>query len=209
MTIEGLVQSKNPFSKTRLVNVPESAKLGEIVLAEIRLAADSLIRGAQPSVENRSQPLHHIRSAVGEINVVEEMKRRDAVLGGEGNGGVIVPELHYGRDALAGTAMILQHLVDTGAALSDLVAGMPRYEIVKLKTDIGDSDADAMLARLADQYRDARISLVDGVKIDLDEGWVHMRKSNTEPIIRVYAEAETRDAATSLGERFMLELTST
>lgn len=148
------------------------------------------------------------RSAVGEINVVEEMKRRGAVLGGEGNGGVIVPDLHYGRDALAGTAMILQHLVDSDAALSEIVADMPAYRIVKLKTEIGDSDPEAMLARLAEKYADERLSLVDGVKIDLDEGWVHMRRSNTEPIIRVYAEAGTREQATALGERFMRELTS-
>lgn len=148
------------------------------------------------------------RSAVGEINVVEEMKRQEAALGGEGNGGVIVPDLHYGRDALAGTAMILQHLVDTGTALSAVVADMPSYEIVKLKTEIGDSDPDAMLSRLAKRYADEKLSLVDGVKIDLEEGWVHMRKSNTEPIIRVYAEARTREEATALGERFMDELTS-
>ncbi|NNF03566.1 MAG: phosphoglucosamine mutase [Rhodothermales bacterium] len=148
------------------------------------------------------------RSAVGEINVVEEMKRRGAALGGEGNGGVIVPDLHYGRDALAGTAMILQHLVDTDASLSEIIETLPAYEIVKLKTDIGDSDPEAMLSRLADRYADERISLVDGVKIDLEEGWVHMRRSNTEPIIRVYAEAATRRSATALGERFMAELTA-
>ena len=148
------------------------------------------------------------RSAVGEINVVEEMKRRGAVLGGEGNGGIIVPDLHYGRDALAGTAMVLQHLVDEGAALSGIVADLPTYQIVKLKTEIGEADPEAMLSRLAERYAGERISLVDGVKIDLEEGWVHLRKSNTEPIIRVYAEARTRDEAASLGERFMRELTA-
>lgn len=146
------------------------------------------------------------RSAVGEINVVEEMKRVGAVIGGEGNGGVILPDLHYGRDALVGAALILQHLADSDSTLSDLVASMPDLKIVKMKTDIGDRDPDALLARMASSHKDERISTVDGVKIDLDEGWVHLRKSNTEPIIRVYAEAETSEAAKALGERFMAEL---
>ncbi len=146
------------------------------------------------------------RSAVGEINVVEEMKRVGAAIGGEGNGGVILPDLHYGRDALVGVALILQHLVDSGSTLSELVASMPDLKIVKMKTDIGDLDPDALLARMAKAYQGERTSTIDGVKIDLDEGWVHMRKSNTEPIIRVYAEAETDAAAKTLGERFMAEL---
>jgi len=146
------------------------------------------------------------RSAVGEINVVERMKEVGAAIGGEGNGGVILPDLHYGRDALVGTALILQHLANTGLALSEWVAQMPVYHIVKLKTDIGDKNPEALLARMADLYSGERISTIDGVKIDLDEGWVHMRKSNTEPIIRVYAEASSAEAATALGERFMTEL---
>lgn len=146
------------------------------------------------------------RSAVGEINVVERMKEVGAAIGGEGNGGVILPDLHYGRDALVGTALILQHLANTGAALSEWVADMPVYHIVKLKTDIGDKDPEALLAMMAERYAGERISTIDGVKIDLDEGWVHMRKSNTEPIIRVYAEASSAEDATALGERFMSEL---
>jgi len=146
------------------------------------------------------------RAAVGEINVVEEMKRRGAVIGGEGNGGVILPALHHGRDALVGTAMVLQHLADTGHSLSDVRKGLPRYDIVKMKTDIGDRDPGALLDTMAKRYADARISTIDGVKIDLDEGWVHLRRSNTEPIIRVYAESTSADAARALGERFMGEL---
>jgi phosphomannomutase len=148
------------------------------------------------------------RSAVGEINVVERMKEVGATIGGEGNGGVILPDLHYGRDALVGTALILQHLANTGLKLSEWVADMPVYHIVKLKTDIGEKDPDALLARMAERYAGERISTIDGVKVDLDEGWVHMRKSNTEPIIRVYAEASTAEAATGLGTRFMAELLS-
>ena len=146
------------------------------------------------------------RSAVGEINVVEEMKRTGAVIGGEGNGGVILPDLHYGRDALIGVALIVQHLTDQGNALSELLRDLPKLQMVKLKTDIGDLDPDEVLLRMANRYRNERISTIDGVKIDFDEGWVHLRKSNTEPIIRVYAEALSEEGTTALAHRFMTEL---
>ncbi|MBT3448370.1 MAG: phosphoglucosamine mutase [Bacteroidetes Order II. Incertae sedis bacterium] len=146
------------------------------------------------------------RSAVGEINVVEKMKACNAAIGGEGNGGVILPQLHYGRDALIGTALILQHLVQTGKRLSELIHELPNLEIVKMKTDIGSLNPDDLLQKMAAKYASERISTIDGVKIDFDAGWVHMRKSNTEPIIRVYAEAQTAEEAKSLGERFMGEL---
>ncbi len=134
------------------------------------------------------------------------MNEVGAAIGGEGNGGVILPDLHYGRDALVGAALILQHLANTGLKLSEWVAQMPVYHIAKLKTDIGELDPDSLLARMADTYGGEKISTIDGVKIDLDEGWVHMRKSNTEPIIRVYAEAGSAEAANQLGQRFMGEL---
>lgn len=146
------------------------------------------------------------RSSVGEINVVEEMKRRDAVIGGEGNGGVILPALHYGRDALVGVAMVLQHLVEENTSLSGLVESLPALKIVKMKTDIWTLNPDALLADMAKKYANERISTIDGVKIDFAEGWVHMRKSNTEPIIRVYAEAPSSEQAEALGKRFMKEL---
>jgi phosphomannomutase len=146
------------------------------------------------------------RSAVGEINVVEKMKEVGAAIGGEGNGGVILPDLHYGRDALVGAALILQRLADTGASLSEWVADMPVYHMAKTKTNIGSLDPEALLARMADRYSGERISTIDGVKIDLDEGWVHMRKSNTEPIIRVYTEAGSSQAAQAMAARFMQEL---
>jgi phosphomannomutase len=147
------------------------------------------------------------RSAVGEINVVEEMKRTGARIGGEGNGGVILSALHNGRDALIGTAFILQHLVNQGRALSAVVADLPTYHMAKLKTDIAGHDPDVLLDRMARRYS-GTVSTLDGVKVDLDEGWVHMRRSNTEPIIRVYAEAASPEAAHALGERFMAELLS-
>ena len=146
------------------------------------------------------------RSAVGEINVVEEMKARSAVIGGEGNGGVILPALHYGRDALVGVAMILQYLTEKGRSLSDVLAEIPPLHMVKMKTNIGSLNPDTLLSAMAEKYKNERISTIDGVKIDFETGWVHMRKSNTEPIIRVYAEASSKQAAEGLGRRFMEEL---
>lgn len=146
------------------------------------------------------------RSAVGEINVVKKMQEVNAVLGGEGNGGVILPELHYGRDALVGVAMVLQHLANEKAQLSEIRRSLPSYTIVKSKTPIGDLNPDALLHTLANRYRHERISTVDGLKIDFEEGWVHLRKSNTEPIMRVYAESNAPDAARLLANRFMDEL---
>jgi phosphomannomutase len=150
------------------------------------------------------QPVH--RSAVGEVNVVEAMRAHDAVLGGEGNGGVILPALHYGRDALAGAALVLQHLAETGQSLSEIGADYPEYHISKNKLPLDGLDAADVLGALAERYADERISTVDGVKIDFDEGWVHLRTSNTEPILRIYTEARTRDEAEALAERFKREL---
>lgn len=146
------------------------------------------------------------RSAVGEINVVKKMQEVEAVLGGEGNGGVILPDLHYGRDALVGVAMVLQHLANEECSLSALCKRLPAYAIAKKKIELGGYNADRLLARMGDVYRDERVSTIDGVKIDLDEGWVHLRKSNTEPVMRIYAEASTLEEATVLADRFMGEL---
>lgn len=146
------------------------------------------------------------RAPVGEINVVNRMREVGAVLGGEGNGGVILPELHYGRDALVGTALVLQFLADTGRSLSELIQDYPRYAISKNKLPLDRIDADTVLARMAERYADERITLVDGVKIDFEQGWVHLRKSNTEPIIRVYSEAPSADEADGLARRFIEEM---
>lgn len=146
------------------------------------------------------------RSAVGEINVVKKMQEVGAILGGEGNGGVILPDLHYGRDALVGVAITLQHLANEKLTLSEVGAALPTYVMSKMKTPIGDHDPDELLSQMAERYREEKISTVDGVKIDFPDRWVHLRKSNTEPIIRVYAEAPTATEANELGERFMEEL---
>jgi phosphomannomutase len=146
------------------------------------------------------------RSAVGEINVVKKMQEVGAVLGGEGNGGVILPDLHYGRDALVGVAMVLQHLASEQTTLSQVHADLPRYEIVKDKLPLGDMDAEDLLRQMAERYSGEKISTVDGVKIDFEGGWVHLRPSNTEPILRVYAEDETEAKARERATRFKQEL---
>lgn len=129
-------------------------------------------------------------AAVGEVNVVAKMKETGAVIGGEGNGGVIYPESHYGRDALVGVAIFLSLLAKSGKKVSELRKTYPQYEIVKNKIQLTpDLDVDAILASVKEKFADEKITDIDGVKIDFVESWVHLRKSNTEPIIRIYAEA--------------------
>lgn len=148
-------------------------------------------------------------SAVGEVNVTEIMKRFDAVIGGEGNGGIIVPELHYGRDALVGIALFLSHLVKSNMTCSELRATYPNYYMSKQKAALTpDTDVDAILARVAEDNEGGEVSTVDGVKIDFEESWVHMRKSNTEPIIRFYSEAKTQAEADALANKFVLKVSS-
>jgi phosphomannomutase len=143
-------------------------------------------------------------SAVGEVNVVAEMKRTNAVIGGEGNGGVIYPACHYGRDALVGIALFLSHLAHLNMKVSELRRTLPDYCISKNRIDLTpDTDIDAILARVKELYRNERINDRDGVKIDFAQDWVHLRKSNTEPIIRVYSEAATMEAADEIGKKIM------
>ncbi|MGN0208299.1 MAG: phosphoglucosamine mutase [Paludibacteraceae bacterium] len=138
-------------------------------------------------------------SAVGEVNVTTEMKATGAVIGGEGNGGVIYPASHYGRDALVGIALFLSHLAHKGCTVSELRATYPNYCISKNRIDLTpEIDVDAILAKVKELYKNERVNDKDGVKIDFADGWVHLRKSNTEPIIRVYSEAATMDEADAL-----------
>ncbi len=140
-------------------------------------------------------------AAVGEVNVVTEMKRTGAVIGGEGNGGVIYPELHYGRDALVGVALFLTLLAKSGKKVSELKASYPQYSIAKTKLQLTpEMDVDAILDAVKKHYADERLTTIDGVKIDFAHGWAHLRKSNTEPIIRIYSEAHTMAEAEKLGE---------
>lgn len=140
-------------------------------------------------------------AAVGEVNVVTKMKETGAVIGGEGNGGVIYPELHYGRDALVGVALFLTLLAKEGKKVSELKAGYPKYAIAKNKIQLTpDIDVDAILEAVKKKFSNERITDIDGVKIDFSDSWVHLRKSNTEPIIRIYSEAETMEKADRLAE---------
>ena len=143
-------------------------------------------------------------SAVGEVNVTTKMKEVGAVIGGEGNGGVIYPESHYGRDALVGIALFLSHLAHEGKKVSELRATYPEYCIAKNRIDLTPStDVDAILLKVKELYKNEQINDVDGVKIDFADCWVHLRKSNTEPIIRVYSEAATMEKADEIGKKIM------
>lgn len=146
-------------------------------------------------------------AAVGEVNVVTKMKEVDAVIGGEGNGGVIYPAIHYGRDALAGIALFLTHLAKSGKRISALRAGYPPYFMSKNKiTLIPELDVDGLLDVMQQRYRETPHSTIDGLKIDFEEGWVHLRKSNTEPIIRIYSEGPTPEKADALAQQIMAEI---
>ena len=152
----------------------------------------------------RKYGMQYNAAAVGEVNVVTKMKETNAVIGGEGNGGVIYPESHYGRDALVGIALFLSHLAHEGKKVSELRASYPNYYIAKNRIDLTPkTDVDAILAKVKDLYKAEEINDIDGVKIDFPDKWVHLRKSNTEPIIRVYSEAATMEAADELGKQIM------
>ena len=143
-------------------------------------------------------------AAVGEVNVVTQMKAVRAVIGGEGNGGVIYPEAHYGRDALVGIALVLTYLAKSGKKMSELRATYPQYYMAKNRIDLTpDTDVDAILAQVKEMYKDEEVNDIDGVKIDFADSWVHLRKSNTEPIIRVYSEARTAEEADEIGRKVM------
>ena len=143
-------------------------------------------------------------AAVGEVNVTTRMKETGAVIGGEGNGGVIYPALHYGRDALVGIALFLSHLAHEGVTVSQLRKTYPAYYIAKNRIDLKPgTDVDAILHKVKDIYSDQEINDIDGVKIDFPDKWVHLRKSNTEPIIRVYSEASTMETANAIGQDVM------
>lgn len=146
-------------------------------------------------------------SAVGEVNVVTEMKRVNAVIGGEGNGGVIYPASHYGRDALVGIGLFLSHLAHKGLKVSELRKTYPDYCISKNRIDLKpEMDVDAVLRHVKEVYKNERVNDIDGVKIDFKDGWVHLRKSNTEPIIRVYSEASTMEQANEMAQQVMNEV---
>lgn len=140
-------------------------------------------------------------AAVGEVNVVARMKETGAIIGGEGNGGIIYPEIHYGRDALVGVALFLTLMAKSGKKVTEIKAGLPQYEIAKNKIELTpDIDVDAILEAVKKHFANEEVNDIDGVKIDFRDSWVHLRKSNTEPIIRIYSEAKTMEEADALAE---------
>ncbi len=148
-----------------------------------------------------------IRTAVGEINVAKKMKEVGAIIGGEGSGGVILSEVHYSRDAIVGIGLVLQCLMEFGGTMSELKAVLPQYFITKGKIELGVLDADIILKRLQDKYSlSGKINTDDGLKIDFSDAWVHLRKSNTEPIIRIIAEAHAKAEADELVKKFTAEI---
>lgn len=165
-------------------------------------------RGLRDVALKYDQP--YFASPVGEVHVVTAMKEHSAVLGGEGNGGIILPDLHYGRDALVGIALFLSYYVQQNQPMSKLKSNLPQYVMAKMKISLrSDLSTDRILDSMYDRYvHHPGMNTADGIKIDFEEGWVHLRKSNTEPIIRVYSEAKTQETATALAERFVDEINS-
>lgn len=146
-------------------------------------------------------------AAVGEVNVVAKMKEVNAIIGGEGNGGIIYPESHYGRDALVGIALFLTHLAKSGMKVSELRDSYPKYVISKNKIELTpEIDVDAVLQAMAEKYKNEEVDTTDGVKIYIGNEWVHLRKSNTEPIIRIYSESNSAEAADAFAERIIAEI---
>jgi phosphomannomutase len=146
-------------------------------------------------------------SSVGEVNVVEKMKATNAIIGGEGNGGIIYPELHYGRDALVGVALFLTQLAESKISVRKLRDSYPNYFISKNKIELTpEIDVDAILSTLEQRFKNEQITTIDGLKIDFEDGWVHLRKSNTEPIIRIYAESEGEEKANVLANKMISEI---
>jgi phosphomannomutase len=162
---------------------------------------------ALSDVTSRYEGCTYAAAAVGEVNVVAKMKETSAVIGGEGNGGVIYPELHYGRDALVGVALFLTYFAGMDMTMSQLRKTYPAYFASKNKIELTpEINVDLILETIKSRYSNERVNDIDGVKIDFDECWVHLRKSNTEPIIRIYTEAKTMAEADALAKRFISEI---
>ena len=165
----------------------------------------SSTRALRDVTEAKNQ--QYFASAVGEVNVVEMMKKHNAIIGGEGNGGIIYPALHYGRDALVGIALFLTLLAKSKMTCSQLRSTYPNYEISKNKMELTkDMNVDSILEQMAEKYKDYEVSTIDGVKINIEKEWVHLRKSNTEPIIRVYSESKDLDSANKLAQKIINEI---
>ncbi|MBI2419420.1 MAG: phosphoglucosamine mutase [Ignavibacteriales bacterium] len=189
-----ITEKGNPFSEentiTQAVKFITSKQPGNVAINLSTTRAVEDVAAANNSVV--------FRSAVGEANVVLKMKECNAVIGGEGSGGVIYPEVHYGRDALIGIAITLQHLLEFGGTLEEMKAALPQYFIAKKKFSLGDVNPDKVIDALKEKHKDGKIATVDGLRIDFDSYWIHLRKSNTEPIIRVICEAKSEELAAEI-----------
>jgi phosphomannomutase len=153
--------------------------------------------------------VEYTASAVGEVNVVKMMKDTNAIIGGEGNGGIILPELHYGRDALVGIALFLSHLATSNKSMNSLRAQYPNYVISKNKIQLEEGmDLKFIIEKIKDKYQKYPQNLIDGLRIDIDEDWVHLRGSNTEPIIRIYAESSTEQTANAIAHKMQKDITA-
>ena len=156
---------------------------------------------------SRQNGVEYNAAAVGEVNVVEKMKATNAIIGGEGNGGVIYPELHYGRDALVGVALYLSYMATSGKSCVEIRSQYPDYKISKNKIELrGEIDIRTLLDTIAEKYSDYEVNRIDGVKIDFEDSWVHVRSSNTEPILRIYAEALTTSTADNIARKIMQDI---
>lgn len=165
----------------------------------------SSTRGLKDVTEKQGQSYY--ASAVGEVNVVNKMKECNAVIGGEGNGGVIYPESHYGRDAIVGIGLFLSLLIEKNISVSELLSIYPKYKMVKEKINLSkEIDVDKILNKLAIKYNNENINETDGLKVDFKDSWVHLRKSNTEPIIRIYGEGKSEEIANSLVNQIKLDI---
>ncbi len=165
----------------------------------------SSTRALRDITENRG--LVYEAAAVGEVNVVEKMKAINAIIGGEGNGGIIYPELHYGRDALVGIALFLSYMAKKGQSAKSLRDALPTYVISKNKIELTPQiDVDNILVQMAEKYKGEEVDTIDGVKIYIGKEWVHLRKSNTEPIIRIYSESETKESADAFAQKIINEI---
>ena len=165
-------------------------------------------RKQTPSVTQKHQGVY-VSAAVGEVNVVETMKKNHVVIGGEGNGGIIYPASHYGRDALVGTALFLMLLAERKTTVSELRKQYPAYFMSKEKIVLDPKvDVDRLLVAMEQHYPNDQKSTIDGLKIDLADGWIHMRKSNTEPIVRIYTEAFTQEQADALAQQAMSQISA-
>ena len=186
-------------------HLPRDLPEGAPVRPERDLAAES---GDLDQVEPRVA--RHGSRALGWLHAVARNAGRLEMprIGAEGNGGVILPELHLGRDAPVAVALTLQYLMEFGGTMQELHASLPQYAMVKQKVNIEGMDPDKVLEKIVDKYKDYEINLLDGLKIDIKNSWIHLRKSNTEPIVRIISEAPTLEEAEKLGQKFMAEIKS-